>query len=78
VKPFAFQARAKTAARGKRFTRYLEDLIMNDIAAGGSGGNSKIQRTLQDLIGRPVDIAQRSRLRNDMVDDVDRDRMQAF
>lgn len=41
-------------------------------------GYSRVQRTLEDLIGLPVDIAERGRLRHGMQEDVERDRIHAF
>jgi uncharacterized protein len=132
-------ARTRAAAQGKKFTSYLEDLVMNDIVEGkayrksqpkalrilrilrahredlekigvrhadifGSVARgeertdsdvdilvdldpsvvrdlfaySRVQRTLQDLIGLPVDIARRGRLRDEMKADVARDGINAF
>jgi predicted nucleotidyltransferase len=41
-------------------------------------GYSRVQRTLEDLIGLPVDIAERGRLRHGMQEDVERDSIHAF
>ena len=132
-------ARTRAAAQGKKFTGYLEDLVMNDIAEGKADSKSqpkalrilrilrahredlekigvrhadifgsvargeertdsdvdilvdldpavvrdlfaysRVQRTLQDLIGLPVDIAQRGRLRDEMKADVAKDGINAF
>jgi uncharacterized protein len=131
-------ARAKAAAQGKRFTGYLEDVVVNDLAGETANGKvptalrvlrllrahrddlekigvrhadifgsvargeerpdsdvdilvdldpaivrdlfgySRVQRTLQDLIGLPIDIARRERLRHDMNDEVTKDSIRAF
>jgi uncharacterized protein len=130
-------ARMKAAAQGKKFTGYLEGLVMSDITEGKTEGQSRalrilrllrahrddlekigvrhadifgsvargeersdsdvdilvdldpavvrdlfaysrVQRTLQDLIGLPVDVAQRGRLRDEMKADISRDSINAF
>ena len=132
-------ARMKAAAQGKKFTGYLEGLVMSDITEGKAGREgqsralrilrllrahrddlekigvrhadifgsvargeerpdsdvdilvdldpavvrdlfaySRVQRTLQDLIGLPVDVAQRGRLRDEMKADISRDSINAF
>jgi predicted nucleotidyltransferase len=136
---FVAEAREKAAAKGKKFTSYLEELVMNDISGKRADGESRsnalrvlrllrshrsnlekvgirhadifgsvargderpdsdvdilvdldpavvddllkysrVQRTLQDVIGMPVDIAERGRLREDMAEEIESDCINAF
>ena len=51
----------------------LDPTIVRDLL-----GYSRVQRTLEDLVGMRVDIAERSRLRHGMQDDVEQDKINAF
>ena len=51
----------------------LDPSVVRDLFA-----YSRVQRTLQDLVGLPVDIARRGRLRDEMKADVARDGINAF
>jgi predicted nucleotidyltransferase len=51
----------------------LDPAIVRDLLSYG-----RVQRTLQDLIGRPVDVARRDKLRKDIEDEIARDNIYAF